>query len=796
MDNYATALWKHAPSIVKLLEGVESKSSEDVKTDLMALLGLSIDAPVVVEDPRPGVEDFEQGLLSAIIACLESDDASKIARVADMLRITSSIVVEVFRRAARPGVQTAETERCKSWWTMLFSVAEDAARLVPTRLLDRLVQDWEELLVNLRAAYLELAMQRLAEFDAKAGEEVAEKKDDETRDGKRSADQKTGRDDQRSSKDGKEARERRVEERKKLIAHLGISPNGQLYLTLTSLLKQLSSRLCNSLHAPLRARIVLLLERLLAMDHKAIANNQKFRSQDFVQLEDLDLAADAVFLSQNGESGAPAGGVEAEIQAESAAPTVDETVAGSGEAEVTNGHASSNGRGLGSDPMVDFEFYRSFWGLQEFLQYPERAIDKQEQWAKFREALRRVLDLFEKYQVQETSNQPWSKAEPTPLRHAPRARALAVQLEDPGFRQQFLTQVLIAFQAVGKRGDSSGLLAKQSEVLRAEFNDLKRKCEALLAHTRPGFPALLQHALDREGHWVNWKIHGCREFESESLEMLNARSQPADSLPSVFSTTSKPKPQLAPYINGLLRTLKDPQWKEPAASTSSDEEAAKSMRLHATWQRCDAYLDRLIEDEKPENAIDDEYKAKRNKVFMWQCRRLFCQQYLRVYAQKDAGLKTDFMDFVQIVKGKVPSAAEDATSKQDEEAADAREVSAIPEASAEPEQSEIEPVASATDSAAVNVPAEAAPLENSEATAAPPVAAAVAAPVAAAVAAPAAAVVEADPSAAGPPVPDSAASQIASVAATAPGPAKREAPEETPGVGDSGEVSPAKRLKK
>ena len=61
---------------------------------------------------------------------------------------------------------------------------------------------------------------------------------------------------------------------KKLISQLGVSPNGHVYLTLTSLLKQLSARLAGSFNARLRTRISLLLERLLALDHKAIANNQ------------------------------------------------------------------------------------------------------------------------------------------------------------------------------------------------------------------------------------------------------------------------------------------------------------------------------------------------------------------------------------------------------------------------------------------------------------------------------------------------------------------------------------------
>merc|ERR1712151_246821 len=101
----------------------------------------------------------------------------------------------------------------------------------------------------------------------------------------------------------------------------------------------------------------------------------------------------------------------------------------------------------------------------------------------------------------------------------------------------------------------------------------------------------------------------------------------------------------------------------------SDEEAHKLMRRYTTKQMCDAYLDRLIEEDDPKNEIEEDYKAKGNKVLMWQCRRLFCQQHLRIYAQKELNNKPDFMDAVRLVKGvKAPAElqpAVDGATKQD-----------------------------------------------------------------------------------------------------------------------------------
>jgi len=560
-----------------------------------------------------------------------------------MLDVTASVVVELFERASKPNMPTSETERCKAWWNMLISVSEDVTKLVPIRLLDRLVEDWEVSLVRLRAAYLGLADRRLKEFDAK---QEAEQKAAE------------GEAASKESKKEREAKEtKRLDDRKKLIQTLGISPNGPLYLNLTSLLKQVNNRLCSSLHARLRSRIVLLLERLLAMDHKAIANNQKLKTQEYIQAEDLDREAetDAAFAVH----AAPAAALDAAPAAE-AAPSPN--------LGVVEGAAS-----LGSDPALDAQFYKSFWGLQESLQYPEKLFDKG-CWQPFYEVLSKLLTLFLKYPAPDFTRQPWAPPDPAPLRHAPRARALGVQLDDPCFRQQFLTQALVAFQALENETSTrrtEGQLSKQPDSIKSEFNGLKKVLEAALNQTRKGFDRTLKHILEREAHWVAWKSFGCREFERQSLEMLNGRIARPDELSSDLTSSRSAKPKFEPYISSLLRTLKDPQWKVPAPSSSSDSEAAaKAMRQYSMRGMCDSYLDRLIEEEKPETGIEEEYMARRNKVFMWQTRRLFAHQYLRTYSQKEVQFHPDFMDFVRSAKGlppKTPPPAPGAKAKEEGE---------------------------------------------------------------------------------------------------------------------------------
>jgi len=563
MNDYACELWKSARVIRQKLDSVSEKPKEEIQEELCALFTTH----------SPLVEDVEYALHTAVISRLESGDIEKVKEIAGILDIVVAIIIDQFDRASKAPPTPSDTDTCKSWWSLFFTNAEDVARLIPTSLIGQLVDHWEVSLVQLKDAYLRLAKQRLQESDVK--------------------------------EDGPA----RQDERKKLISHLGISPNGLLYLTLTSLLKQLNSRLCSSLHASLRARCVFLLERILAMDHKAIANNQKLRTQDFITCSDLD-----------------------------------------------------------EDVMVggDFrrEFYRDFWSLQEALQYPDRMLEDV-----FLSTLTKVITYFLEHPAHMAA-QPWAPPDSTPLRYAPRSRALGVQLNDPEFRLQFLTQVLIAFQVLEQevRRTDPAPLSQKPESIRAEFASLKKQCQKVMVETRPAFAKMLTQVLERETQWVGWKGHGCREFEHESKEMLTARVTQAAKLSPEPRTNRKP--HLEPYVSSLLKTLKDPQWKEPSVRAPM----------------CERYLDRLIEEEKPENGIEEEYKAKKNKVFMWQCRRLFCQQHLRVYAQKDVRNPLDFMDAVKYVRtGKAPSKTE-AEAEVEAEPADVPEAEEVERHEPEPQE--------------------------------------------------------------------------------------------------------------
>ncbi|CAK9015726.1 THO complex subunit 1 (Tho1) (Nuclear matrix protein p84) [Durusdinium trenchii] len=430
MDVRAMELWAHAPAIVEKLSAAIKQPSgpSAAREDLFSVLGID-GGPQTVEENKAGIDDFEYALQAALLQRLEqpeSDDKEDVPRI---IELAAECVCALYERASAPDVSASETDRCKSWWMMFVQMSEETTKLVSLVQLERLVEVFERSLVKLRKASMTLAQQRLKEFDAKY-EAEAKAKAAEAPD--------TNKTEARLQKEAKDREAKRLDERKKLISQLGVSPNGHVFLTLTSLLKQLSSRLAGSFNSRLRTRISLLLERLLALDHKAIANNQKVRTQDFFTADDLD-----------GESQAPL-----PYSLESA-PTLQasQTEAAAGEAGPVAG-TEEKASSLGHDQAIDFETYKSFWSLQEWLQVVEKLFEKPESWKQFHATLTGLLTQFSKYPASAAQREPAQSPESWPPRQVPRARAFRVQMDDPNFRMQFLTQALTQVEDADSQGVS------------------------------------------------------------------------------------------------------------------------------------------------------------------------------------------------------------------------------------------------------------------------------------------------------------------------------------------------------
>ena len=436
---------------------------------------------------------------------------------------------------------------------------------------------------------------------------------------------------------------------------------------------------------------MLLLERLLPLDHKAISNNTRTTAEEYIQPKDLDKIEESVFASSVVPPGD--GPVELEAAADDIAvlcqvdskeqkqEKIAEPKVQKKEKAIPRRRRGRSGLlcrsrlsrryfnarhsskkqtqplSLADDPELDFKLYENFWGLQEQLQNPKILFEMHGKWASFHELLLKLLKLFLRHPTQDHDPQAWSKPEPVPLRHAPRADALVAQLEDPGFRQEFLTQVLIAFHTLEHREERGsarygGIIANQAPNVRKEFAELKKQLESALQQTKKGFPDILKQVLDSEAHWISWKRHSCQAFERDSLEMLNMKPIPHDKLPKNPRSAQPQNITLEPYVQSLLDTLKEPQWKLPAVAKDNVEEAQQSMRIYTMQVMCDKYAERLFQEEQPDAVVEDECKMKNNKVYMWQFRRLFWFNHSSMFTQVDVNenAKMDVLDFMRIRK--------------------------------------------------------------------------------------------------------------------------------------------------
>ncbi|THU43801.1 hypothetical protein C4D60_Mb02t00620 [Musa balbisiana] len=128
---------------------------------------------------------------------------------------------------------------------------------------------------------------------------------------------------------------------------------------------------------------------------------------------------------------------------------------------------------------VDFNFYKTFWSLQEHFSNPTSTTLAPSKWQKF---------------------------------------AFNLMLKDPSFRRHILLQCLILFDFLKTPGknDKDG----PSESMKEEIKSCEERVKKLLEVIPPKGKEFLQsieHILEREKNWVWWKRDGCPAFEKQPL---------------------------------------------------------------------------------------------------------------------------------------------------------------------------------------------------------------------------------------------------------------------------------------
>ncbi|KAE8735747.1 THO complex subunit 1 [Hibiscus syriacus] len=170
---------------------------------------------------------------------------------------------------------------------------------------------------------------------------------------------------------------------------------------------------------------------------------------------------------------------------------------------------------------VDFNFYKTFWSLQEYFCNPASLSNAPIKWQKFTASLMVVLNTFEAQPLSEeegTENNLEEEATTFNIKYLTSSKLMGLELKDPSFRRHILLQCLVLFdylKASGKNDKDS------SESMKEEIKSCEDRVKKLLEVTPPkgkDFLHSIEHILDREKNWVWWKRDGCQPFEKQPIE--------------------------------------------------------------------------------------------------------------------------------------------------------------------------------------------------------------------------------------------------------------------------------------
>eukprot|EP00898_Chlorokybus_atmophyticus_P000119 jgi/Chlat1/1107/Chrsp110S08639 len=278
----------------------------------------------------------------------------------------------------------------------------------------------------------------------------------------------------------------------------------------------------------------------------------------------------------------------------------------------------------GGKPLLDYNFYKSFWSLQKSFQIPSTVIQPGG-WSQLVSTLNVVLNIFESQPLSafDTSSHKDSSNHDLNFydtKYLTSSKLMPLQLRDPNFRRHMLVQCCILFQYLK---DPKNLKDQKEPVLNekqmAEFNSVQARVHTLLEATPPhgaDFLKAILHILDRENAWVAWKRAGCPEMERPPERAVRSAAQAA----------SMRKRKLPPGGAGGVR-MGNPEL-DRLWNISADNLAFLKTRAHTRLPDVVEFLQPMAEQLDPDAGIDEEYKLKNDRVYCWKALRLIARAQL------------------------------------------------------------------------------------------------------------------------------------------------------------------------
>ncbi|XP_031399822.1 THO complex subunit 1 isoform X1 [Punica granatum] len=264
---------------------------------------------------------------------------------------------------------------------------------------------------------------------------------------------------------------------------------------------------------------------------------------------------------------------------------------------------------------IDFNFYKTFWSLQEYFCNPPSLSLAPTKWLKFTSSLMVVLNTFEAQPLTDEEGDAINMEEEAAnysIKYLTSSKLMGLELKDPSFRRHILVQCLILFDYLRYPGKNDKDLP--SEGMKEEIKTWEDRVKKMLEVTPPkgkDFLHKIEHILEREKNWVWWKRDGCPPFEKQPLEK------------KAQDSTKKRRPRWRLGNKELSQLWR---WADQNPNALTDPQRVRTPSIMDYWKP-------LAEDMDDSTGIEEEYHHKNNRVYCWKGLRFSARQDLEGFSR-------------------------------------------------------------------------------------------------------------------------------------------------------------------
>ncbi|KAL9239215.1 hypothetical protein vseg_013555 [Gypsophila vaccaria] len=263
---------------------------------------------------------------------------------------------------------------------------------------------------------------------------------------------------------------------------------------------------------------------------------------------------------------------------------------------------------------IDFNFYKTFWSLQEYFYNPPSLTLNPTKWHRFTSSLMIVLNTFEAQPLSDeegNANHLEEEDAASNIKYLTSSKLMGLELKDPSFRRHVLVQCLILFDYVKAPGKSEKDVP--TEAMKEEIRTCEERVKKLLEATPPRGKEFLNsvaHILEREKNWVWWKRDGCPPYEQQPVEKK-------------VDGSKKRRPRWRLGNKELSQLWK---WADQNPNALTDPDRVRNPAVTDYWKP-------MADDMDPSAGIEAEYHHKNNKVYCWKGLRISARQDLEGFSR-------------------------------------------------------------------------------------------------------------------------------------------------------------------